>query len=87
MNRPGAAAPAEPLLTARDLHVHLGRSHVLQGVDLDVESGAVTGLLGRNGVGKTTTLKALLGLVPRSGSIRLQGVEGSIEKRPTPWGG
>ncbi len=78
-------APGEPLLTVRDLHVHLGRSHVLQGVDLDVEKGAVTGLLGRNGVGKTTTLKALLGLVPRTGTIRLQGVDGSIEKRPTPW--
>ena len=51
----------------RDLHVRLGGSHVLQGVSFEVPEGAVTALLGRNGVGKTTTLRALLGLVPREG--------------------
>src|SRR6266436_7754501 len=65
-------APAQqPLLSVRDLHVHLGQSHVLQGVSFDVPEGGVTALLGRNGVGKTTTLRAILGLVGRRGSVRL----------------
>jgi branched-chain amino acid transport system ATP-binding protein len=63
------------LLSVRDLHVHLGESHVLQGIDFDVAEGGVTALLGRNGVGKTTTLRALLGLVDRRGSIVFAGKE------------
>ena len=55
-----------PALAVSDLHVYLGESHVLQGVSFDVPAGQVTALLGRNGVGKTTTLRALLGLAPRS---------------------
>jgi branched-chain amino acid transport system ATP-binding protein len=70
-----------PLLAIRDLHVHLGGSHVLQGVSLDVDEGGVTALLGRNGVGKTTTLRAILGLVPRRGSVRLGEIP--IENEPT----
>jgi branched-chain amino acid transport system ATP-binding protein len=62
-----------PLLSVRDLHVHLGQSHVLQGVSFDVPEGGVTALLGRNGVGKTTTLRALLGLVPRRGTVEFAG--------------
>jgi branched-chain amino acid transport system ATP-binding protein len=62
------------LLSVGDLHVHLGQSHVLQGIDFDVAEGGVTALLGRNGVGKTTTLRALMGLVPSRGSIALDGV-------------
>jgi branched-chain amino acid transport system ATP-binding protein len=62
-----------PLLTVRDLHVHLGEAHVLQGVSFDVSEGGVTALLGRNGVGKTTTLRALMGLVDRRGTIELDG--------------
>jgi branched-chain amino acid transport system ATP-binding protein len=53
-------------LAVSDLHVYLGESHILQGVSFAIERGRVTALLGRNGVGKTTTLRALLGLVPRS---------------------
>ncbi len=61
-------------LAVSDLHVHLGESHVLQGISFDVPSGGVTALLGRNGVGKTTTLRALMGLVPRTrGAIALSG--------------
>jgi branched-chain amino acid transport system ATP-binding protein len=63
------------LLAVRDLHVHLGESHVLQGVGFDVAEGGATALLGRNGVGKTTTLRALMGLVDRRGSISLEGRE------------
>ena len=61
-----------PALAVSDLHVYLGESHILQGVSFAVAQGGVTALLGRNGVGKTTTLRALLGLVPRSrGTVAL----------------
>lgn len=60
-------------LELRDLHVSIAGSHVLQGVSFDVPEGGVTALLGRNGVGKTTTLRAILGLVPSSGEIQLLG--------------
>ena len=54
--------------------MHLGESHVLQGITFDVPSGGVTAVLGRNGVGKTTTLRALMGLVPRTrGAVELAG--------------
>ncbi|HEX7083726.1 MAG TPA: ABC transporter ATP-binding protein [Gaiellaceae bacterium] len=65
----------------RDLHVRLGASHVLQGVSFDVAEGGVTALLGRNGVGKTTTLRALMGLVPADGSVELGGAE--VGRAPT----
>ena len=52
------------VLVVDGLHVYLGGSHVLQGVSFSVPEGGVTALLGRNGVGKTTTLRAILGLVP-----------------------
>ena len=59
------------LIAVQDLHVHLGESHVLQGVSFEVPEGGVTALLGRNGVGKTTTLRAMMGLVPRRGTVTL----------------
>ncbi len=61
------------LLSVSDLHVYLGESHILQGIDFDVTEGGVTALLGRNGVGKTTTLRALMGLVDRRGRVLLAG--------------
>jgi len=70
-----ADAAQRDLLTVADLHVFLGQSHVLQGVSFGVPQGGVTALLGRNGVGKTTTLRAILGLVGRRGSVRLAGEE------------
>jgi branched-chain amino acid transport system ATP-binding protein len=70
-----SAVASRTLLAVRDLHVHLGQSHVLQGVSFDVPEGGVTALLGRNGVGKTTTLRAILGLVDRRGSVQLDGRE------------
>jgi branched-chain amino acid transport system ATP-binding protein len=63
------------LIRVDDLHVYLGESHVLQGVSFEVPDGGVTALLGRNGVGKTTTLRAMMGLVPRRGSVTLAGEE------------
>ena len=65
--------PAEAVLSVDDLHVHYGGSHILQGVTFDVPATGVTALLGRNGVGKTTTLKAIIGLAPRTGRITLRG--------------
>src|ERR687887_1994735 len=70
-----AAQPTEPLLAVEDLHVHLGQSHVLQGVTFAIADGGVTALLGRNGAGKTTTLRAILGLVGRRGRIVYGGDE------------
>ena len=61
------------LMSVSDLHVYLGESHILQGIDFDVAEGGVTALLGRNGVGKTTTLRALMGLVDRRGHVTLAG--------------
>ena len=65
----------------RDLNVYLSGSHILQGVTFEVPSNKVTALLGRNGVGKTTTLRAIMGLVPSTGSIELFGR--SIDGMPT----
>ncbi|HZV20980.1 MAG TPA: ABC transporter ATP-binding protein [Hyphomicrobiales bacterium] len=61
------------LLKVRDLHAYYGKSHILQGVNLDVGEGEVVCLLGRNGVGRSTTLKAIMGEVPPAGSIRFKG--------------
>ena len=69
------------ILRVRDLSVWLGGSHILQGVTFDVAGSGVTALLGRNGVGKTTTLRALLGEVPALGAVELAGVQ--ILGRPT----
>jgi branched-chain amino acid transport system ATP-binding protein len=73
--------PAEPLLAVDDVHVHLGQSHVLQGVSFGVADGGVTALLGRNGAGKTTTIRAVLGLVGSSGRIAFAGDD--IQSLPT----
>jgi branched-chain amino acid transport system ATP-binding protein len=64
------------LLTVRGLNAYYGESHILHGVDFSVSRGEVVTLLGRNGAGRTTTLKALLGLVgSRSGSVLIDGRE------------
>ena len=64
------------LLRVAGLHAYYGESHVLHGVDCEVSRGEVVTLLGRNGAGRTTTLKALLGLVgSRSGSVLIDGRE------------
>jgi branched-chain amino acid transport system ATP-binding protein len=64
----------DPLLSVEDVHAYYGDSHVLEGVSLDVEEGEVVALVGRNGVGKTTTLRAIMQLTPpREGSVRYRG--------------
>jgi len=63
-----------PLLKVQDLHAHYGKSHILRGVSFDVGRREVISLLGRNGSGRSTTLKALMGLVPPTGgTIELAG--------------
>ena len=67
---------ADPVLEVRGLTAAYGRSQVLFGVDLEVGAGEVTSLLGRNGMGKTTTVYSIMGLVPPlEGSIRMTGRE------------
>ena len=64
------------LLTVKDLQAWYGESHVLHGVNFEVRAGEVVTLLGRNGVGKTTTLKAIMGIIEsRTGSVRYEGTE------------
>lgn len=65
---------APPLLAVTGIHTYYGKSHILHGVSLEVGRGEVVGLLGRNGVGKSTTLKAIAGLVtPRAGNVTFEG--------------
>jgi branched-chain amino acid transport system ATP-binding protein len=64
----------EPLLKVDGIHTYYGKSHILDGVSLEVGRGEVVGLLGRNGVGKSTTLKAIAGLVhPSQGDVLFEG--------------
>jgi branched-chain amino acid transport system ATP-binding protein len=77
MSAPGAT----PLIEVENVHTHYGKSHILDGVSLRVGKGEVVGLLGRNGVGKSTTLKTIMGLVqPSRGRVLLEG-------RPISWRG
>ena len=63
-----------PIIEARDLHTYYGASHVLQGVDLTIHAREAIGLMGRNGMGKTTLLRTLLGQVPpRRGEVKING--------------
>lgn len=75
------SSAAVPLLRVRDLHVRLAGSHILQGVSFDVFPGRVTAMLGRNGVGKTTSVRAMLGIIKSEGTIELGGE--SIANTPT----
>jgi len=62
------------MLRLERLHTYYGRGHILQGVDLEVAQGQIAAVLGRNGVGKTTTLRSIIGLAPpRSGRVLLAG--------------
>ena len=64
------------MLEVRDIHSYYGKSHILHGVSLDLEEGGLVCLLGRNGVGKSTTLKSIMGVVsPKQGSIRFNNQE------------
>ena len=67
---------SEPLLRAEGLHTFYGTSHILRGVDFCIGPGEMVGLLGRNGMGKTTLLRSLIGLTrPRRGAVYLRGAD------------
>lgn len=71
-----AAHGPDPALCVTGLHAYYGESHVLHGIDVEVRRGEVVSLLGRNGAGRSTTLKAVMGLMDRcSGSVRIDGTE------------
>ncbi len=61
------------MLTVEDLHAYYGKSHILQGVSFHIGEGEIVSLLGRNGVGRSTTIKAVMGLVPPRGSVVFKG--------------
>ena len=63
------------MLEVRDLHAYYGKSHILHGVHLNVQKGEIVSLLGRNGVGRSTTIKAIMGQVAASGSVMFKGRE------------
>jgi len=72
VERPGQ--PHETLLEARGLHTHYGSSHILHGVDFIIRRGEALGLMGRNGMGKTTLIRSMLGLVkPSAGTVTVRG--------------
>ena len=65
-----------PILKLTGVHAHYGQSHILHGIDLTIEPGTCVALLGRNGMGKTTTIRALFGLTPPSaGTVEVGGVD------------
>jgi branched-chain amino acid transport system ATP-binding protein len=71
-----APPPTRAMLAVKELEAWYGESHILHGVTFEVHAGEVVTLLGRNGVGKTTTLKSIMGMVDRrSGSVRFEGRE------------
>jgi branched-chain amino acid transport system ATP-binding protein len=77
-----ADTSTQPLISVEGLHTYYGKSHILDGVSLHVGPGEVVGLLGRNGVGKSTTLKTIMGLVnPSAGKVMLNGT--TINGLPT----
>ncbi|MBN8970620.1 MAG: ABC transporter ATP-binding protein [Xanthobacteraceae bacterium] len=61
------------MLEVKDLHAYYGKSHILQGVDMNIQAGEVVSLLGRNGVGRSTTVKAIMGEVTPHGTVRFKG--------------
>ena len=63
------------MLEVKDLHAYYGKSHILHGVHLNVQKGEIVSLLGRNGVGRSTTIKAIMGQVAASGSVMFKGRE------------
>lgn len=63
----------EPLLRVHDLHAYYGKSHVLHGVSFDVQAGEIVALLGRNGSGRSTTAKAIMGMVAGHGGVHWKG--------------
>src|SRR3954449_11899424 len=71
-----AKTAGQPVLSVQNLEAWYGESHILHGIDFNVKAGEVVTLLGRNGAGKTSTLKSVMGIIAkRTGSIRFDGEE------------
>src|SRR5881227_1247760 len=71
-----ATGASSPVLAVKDLQAWYGESHILHGIDFNVNAGEVVTLLGRNGAGKTTTLKSIMGIIgKRTGSVQFNGRE------------
>ena len=76
MAEPGAGAGERPVLEVEDIHTYYGASHVLQGISLRVAEGEVLTILGRNGMGKTTLIRSIIGFSPpRRGAVYFRGAE------------
>jgi branched-chain amino acid transport system ATP-binding protein len=74
--KPATLAGAAPVLTVQELQAWYGESHILHGINFNVNAGEVVTLLGRNGAGKTSTLKSVMGIIgKRTGSVRFDGQE------------
>jgi len=69
------------MLSVQNLNAYYGKSHILQGIDFTIGEGEIVSLLGRNGVGRSTTVKAIMGLVNRTGSVQFRDME-TIDKDP-----
>lgn len=80
MNAATTNTSAGALLKLTDLHAYYGKSHVLHGIDMHVGAGEIVSLLGRNGVGRSTTVKSIMGQVMNTGSIVFKGEEISGQK-------
>ncbi len=63
------------MLEVKDLHAYYGKSHIIQGISFSVEEGEIVSLLGRNGVGRSTSIKAIMGEIEHTGSIQFKGEE------------
>lgn len=70
-----ALPPPDPLLSVRGLEAWYGKSHILQGMDLDVGAGEIVALIGRNGAGRSTTCKAIMGQLDVRGSVLFRGAQ------------
>ena len=81
---PPVVAGAQPMLMISDLHAAYGQSEVLHGIDIDVAPGEIVAVMGRNGMGKSTLMKTLMGIVPtKSGTITVDGTDVTTLKSHT----
>ena len=81
----GGRTSASPVLTVRNLRCTIAGQQVVEDVSFDVPATGITAVLGRNGVGKTSTLRGILGLIARRGEVRVQRVDTQLHAAPEPY--